>query len=470
MPKPGLSNQHIGIVPATVSGHVKHVVIIVQENRSFDQYFGLLPNVRGFRDPSPLFKQAWPRIQQYKDGLPLPELPPLPSFLYPFPMDVRLDMGSVNHGWDDQHIAWNEGALDQWLAIRSLGEGDTNPNAMGYYTPQSIPYQTALANSFTLCDNYFSSVLASTASNRLMLFSGTIDPTGKHGGPATGDPGGLPRGKDAKGNDVVVYGWKSYLDQLDAATPRVSCAVYEQDPSDRPGEHSKWTMNLAAYFTGWSAMKSRVSKTGAADFEDDVALGALPTVSWLIPPYSMSEHPHFSPLAGANWVAQKLNALWRANYWKDTAVILTYDENGGCFDHVAPPVPAPGEPGEWLTKGENKSAGPGFRVPCIVISPWTVGGRISSQPFDHTSVLQFLESVTGVRAENVSAYRRRTFGNLAEVFDFTSAAPQPPVLPSTSAPPAFPGLVPLPAFPQQPFPLPSEPERDPHTPPGIAKK
>ena len=118
--------------------------------------------------------------------------------------------------------------------------------------------------------------------------------------------------------------------------------------------------------------------------------------------------------------------------WAKTAVILTYDENDGLFDHVAPPTPPPGTPGEFVTwtspaAPPQRSAGGGrFPGAAIVVSPWTAGGWVCSEPFDHTSALRFLERVTGVAEPNISAWRRRTFGDLTSVFRFgDDPAPAP---------------------------------------------
>src|SRR5271163_1371165 len=104
--------------------------------------------------------------------------------------------------------------------------------------------------------------------------------------------------------------------------------------------------------------------------------------------------------------------------WAKTLFILNYDENDGLFDHVPPPVAPAGTPHEFV---EGLPIGGGFRVPCIIVSPWTAGGWVSSEPFDHTSVLQFLEIFTGVREPNISDWRRRTFGDLMSAFRFGEA-------------------------------------------------
>jgi phospholipase C len=164
-------------------------------------------------------------------------------------------------------------------------------------------------------------------------------------------------------------------------------------------------------------------------FEHDAINDQLPTVSWIIPPSLQSEHPDYMPAAGAAFVASKLNAI-AANpeVWAKTAFILNYDENDGLFDHVAPPVPPAGTPGEFV---DGLPIGGGFRVPCIVVSPWTAGGWVCSQPFDHTSVLQFVEKLTGVAEPNITEWRRKTFGDLTAAFRFDVDKATPPRLPDT---------------------------------------
>lgn len=134
------------------------------------------------------------------------------------------------------------------------------------------------------------------------------------------------------------------------------------------------------------------------------------------------------PAAGAAFVARKIDAI-AANpqVWARTVFILNYDENDGLFDHVPPPVPPRRTPKEFV---RGLPIGGGFRVPCIIVSPWTAGGWVCSEPLDHTSVLQFLEKVTGIREPNISDWRRKTFGDMTSAFRFDSAQGKPPVLPN----------------------------------------
>ncbi|MGH8022255.1 MAG: alkaline phosphatase family protein, partial [Limisphaerales bacterium] len=167
-------------------------------------------------------------------------------------------------------------------------------------------------------------------------------------------------------------------------------------------------------------------------FEYDAMNDKLPAVSWIIPTSYESEHPDYMPAAGAAYVASKIDAIAaNPDVWAKTVFILNYDENDGIFDHVAPMTPDPGTPREFV---KGVPIGAGFRVPCIVVSPWTAGGWVCSQPFDHTSPLQFLERFTGVEEPNISAWRRKTFGDMTSVFRFDQDPAQPPVLPDTAGP------------------------------------
>jgi phospholipase C len=172
----------------------------------------------------------------------------------------------------------------------------------------------------------------------------------------------------------------------------------------------------------------------SGQFEYDAINDQLPTVSWIIPTSYQSEHPDYMPAAGADYVASKVNAIAaNPDVWAKTVFILIYDENDGFFDHVNPPTAPKGTAGEYLTvDGASAPIGLGFRVPCVIVSPWTAGGYVCHDTFDHTSVTRLLELVTGVTNPNISAWRRQTVG------DFTSAlgaAPNGriPRLPSTTA-------------------------------------
>src|SRR5439155_5398391 len=161
-----------------------------------------------------------------------------------------------------------------------------------------------------------------------------------------------------------------------------------------------------------------------------VTSGALPQVSWLIAPAADSEHPTYSPASGEVLTKLFLNAL-AANpaMYNSTVFILTYDENDGLFDHVPAPVPPGGTPAEFVG---NLPIGLGVRVPTILISPWSRGGYVCSQVFDHSSIIRFLEKWTGVLEPNISPWRRLICGDLTSAFDFKNPNTNFPSLPSVT--------------------------------------
>jgi phospholipase C len=154
-------------------------------------------------------------------------------------------------------------------------------------------------------------------------------------------------------------------------------------------------------------------KRPAGWFEADARAGRLPQVSWLVAPTAQTEHPDYFPAAGAEYIASKLDAIAaNEDLWRSTLFILCYDENDGMFDHVPPPVPPAGTTNEFV---DGLPIGLGFRVPAIVVSPWSVGGYVCSDVLDHTSLIRLIEARFGVTEPNISGWRRATCG------DFTTA-------------------------------------------------
>ncbi len=393
---------------------IKHVVLLMQENRSFDHYFGTLAGVRGFGDAKAL------KLSNDKSVFYQPDKVNPSGYLLPFHLDTRTTSAqkipSTSHAWAVQHDAWNGGKMDNWLAAHRKVENAKAPYVMGYYTRADIPFHFALAEAFTICDAYHCSLMGPTLPNRMYWMTGTIDPDGEAGGPLTSN-------KTVRGG----FRWTTYAERLEKAG--VSWKVYQQQDN--------YGCNVLEYFQAFqqadrdSPLHNRgMLREPEGKFEHDAINDELPTVSWIIPTSTQSEHPDYMPAAGAAFIASKLNAI-AANpeVWAKTAFILNYDENDGLFDHVAPPIPPEGTPKEFVN---GLPIGGGFRVPCIMISPWTAGGWVCSQPFDHTSVLQFLEKITGVAEPNITAWRRKTFGDLTSAFRFEEARARTPQLPDTT--------------------------------------
>jgi phospholipase C len=395
---------------------IKHIVLLMQENRSFDHYFGTLAGVRGFADPTAM-KLPGGRPVFYQPDSENPD-----GYVLPFHLDTHATSAqkipSTNHSWQVQHESWNGGLMDRWLPAHRRADGVNGPYVMGYHTRSDIPFQFALAEAFTVCDAYHCSVLGPTWPNRLYWMTGTIDPEGRGGGPIvrnqTPDAG---------------CGWTTYAERLESAG--ISWKVYQQE--DNYGCNLLENFRVFQEAAGSSSLYARGMVRGPeGQFEYDARNDRLPTVSWVIPTGFQSEHPDFMPADGAAFVASKIDAIAaNPDVWAKTAFVLNYDENDGIFDHVAPVVPPAGTPGEFVG---DVPIGSGYRVPCIVVSPWTAGGWVCSQLFDHTSVLRLLEAVTGVREANLSEWRRRTFGDLTSAFRFGGPRAEPPVLPDTSGP------------------------------------
>lgn len=393
---------------------IEHVVILMQENRSFDHYFGTMHGVHGFDDPDAI------TLPNGKSIFYQPDAENPDGYLLPFHLDTRHTSAqaipSTSHAWAVQHSAWNGGKMDNWLPAHRKADGDANgPYTMGYYTRADIPFQFALAEAFTICDQYHCSLLGPTWPNRLYHMSATIDPGGKYGGPITSNVIPSP------------YRWTTYPERLSKAG--VSWHVYQ--------EETDYGTNVLEFFKAYQDADTRspLYKHGLTistpdQFERDAMRGKLPTVSWIIPTAQQCEHPNYLPASGADFVARKIEAV-AANpeLWAKTVFILNYDENDGLFDHVPPPVPPAGTADEFV---DGLPIGGGIRVPCIIVSPWTQGGFVSSEPFDHTSVLRFLELITGVREKNITAWRRKTFGDLTSALGFPSHRHAPP-LPATKS-------------------------------------
>ena len=406
---------------------IEHFVFLMQENRSFDHYFGTMSSVRGFSDPNALpgvFQQAGYNVVTGKAD---PD-----AFVEPFRLDTTHPITNdgecitdPTHDWGPQHQAWNGGAMNQWVKVHIANDGvKAGPATMGYYTQQDIPVHWALADAFTVLDHYHCSVLGPTDPNRLYWISGTIDPDGHNGGPLLYTPTTVPSNK---------YSWKTYPEALEQAG--VSWKVYSDQTF---GAVSGAVLSgMLGAFKNFQNTNSDLYQRGIkpsfpGNFRTDVQNNTLPAVSWIIPNLLNCEHPALPPAFGAAGILQVLNILTsKPAVWEKTALIISYDENGGFFDHVPPPVAPPGTPGEYVTvplsgvTDADGIAGPiglGFRVPGLVISPYARGGLLASETFDHTSQLRLIETRFGVEVPNLTAWRRAVTGDMTSAFNF--AAPR----------------------------------------------
>jgi phospholipase C len=419
---------------------IEHFVFVMQENRSFDHYFGTLRGVRGFDDATVL-RQAGgrPIFDQYgfSPGLGAVET----GFTQPFALrqDALHDAQVLNdptHEWGPQHRSWNGGRMDNFLREHVERDGAANaPIVMSHYDRSTLPFYYALADAFTICDNYHCSVLGPTYPNRLYWMTGMLDPEGKHGGPLLETLSIAPTSPSAR-----RYSWATMPEVLEQAG--ISWKVYQSADSLAGISGGLFIDNVLQYFTQYQddpVLKAKaLTPTYPGNFAMDVASGTLPHVCWIVTDFLQCEHPAAPPAYGAYAIANLIDTIVsNPAVWEKTAIVLSYDENGGFFDHVPPPVAPAGTTGEYITAPlaaiaeADGIAGPiglGFRVPALVISPYARGGLLCSDLLDHTSQLRLLERRFGVRAPNVSAWRRATVGDMTSAFDF--ARP-----PDTSRPP-----------------------------------
>ena len=402
---------------AAAPGHgtlkdIEHVVILIQENRSFDHYFGTYSGVRGFGDK----RGRTAFFQRGVDG----------KVVHPFHLPNGC-LPDITHDWGPQHLSWNGGRMNQFLAQHQRNDvpsGDGSPagsavETMGYYDARDLHFYHALANAFTLCDGYHCSVMGPTDPNRLYSMSGTIDPEGRHGGPLVET---LVSGRAAKQG---TFTWTTMPEQLEARG--IGWKVYSSVPT---GVLDNALPYFRAFRPGSKFARKGLQPTYPQDFVSDIAHNRLPQVSWVLTSVLQSEHPGFSSaLAGEIATRQVVEAiLSNPKVWEHTALFITWDENGGFFDHVAPPVPPKGTKGEFLTVPKLPTAaggirgpiGLGFRVPMLIVSPFSRGGLVCSNTFDHTSTLRFLETRFGAEVPNLSAWRRKTCGDLTAAFNFAS--------------------------------------------------
>ena len=309
---------------------IQHVIVSCQENRSLDHYFGYAPWI-GPYGPPPGYSQP--------DGQG--------GSVAPFEF-TSLSTPDIPHSWTAVHKQWDNGAMDGFYTTDGL-------NGMGYYTAAELPFYYSLHDEFTLCVNYFCSLLGPTWPNRFYFAAGTS--------------GGITT------NGIWGYGVFDYpiiLDLLDAAG--ITWKVYNL------GWDSVHYGNTDNVFVFWKRYaKDNRTRGSKGQYLNDLQRGELPQVSWLIPSYARGwdEHPPADVSVGMALQQEVITALRQSSAWQSSAFFLTYDEHGGYFDHVTPPP--------------LDAYGAGVRVPMWVISPHAKKAHLEPTAYEHTSTLKFIE-------------------------------------------------------------------------------
>ncbi|MCE0743077.1 phospholipase C, phosphocholine-specific [Acetobacter sicerae] len=427
---------------------IEHVIFLMQENRSFDHYFGMLQGVRGYNDPRAVRLPSGNTVWSQPNGTDkvMPFHPDAPDMGMQFLADLP-------HDWATTHEAWNNGNWDGWIPAKTT-------TCMSHLVREDVPFHYALADAFTICDSYHCSIMGATDPNRYYMWTGYVGNDGTGGGPVVS-------------NAEAGYGWSTYPERLEAAG--VSWKVYQDIGTGLSAAGSwGWTSNpyignygdtSLLYFHQYQnaadssplAQKARTGTNTAVSgtlfdiFKADVKAGTLPQVSWIVAPEAYSEHPNWPSNYGAWYISQVLDILTdNPDVWSKTALFIMFDENDGFFDHIVPPSPPPSTTqGSSTVSIENEiypgsssyAAGPygfGPRVPMLVVSPWSRGGWVNSEMFDHTSLIRFLEArfaphYPGLIETNISPWRRVVSGDLTSAFDFENPNTRVAPLPSTTS-------------------------------------
>jgi phospholipase C len=488
----------LAIEPNNATGTIKdveHVVILMQENRGFDHYFGTYNGVRGYTDPRPVklpatgkdvfFQPITDALKNDRDnrnrrcGVPMGA-----QDVLPFHIDYnKTGEGAkgLAHGVADGHEAWNNGRYDGWIAAKK------NVLTMGYLKYGDVSYHRHLANAFTICDHNFCSVHGDTLPNRHFQISGTASD------PAVQNPSvTIPPIDDEKICEEYVP-WKTYPERVEEYNnkpenkdkKRITCRTYQGGLGGKGEPSDNFTDNNLQWFKAYvnqpvegcyfqdgickkagdlytgdlsklpALVKDHVTNRTLTQFKQDIDEGNLPNISWIVAPVKYSEHGGSDGVTrGAFFINKILSALVsNEDVWSKTVFIIHYDEHDGYFDHLVPPMPPlKHEHGKLSPSLQNnidkenynnsfskygnwkdKPIGFGPRVPLLVISPWSKGGWVCSEVFDHTSVLQFLEqrfcpeessnidATNTLYESNISAWRRAVAGDLTAAFDFSQS-------------------------------------------------
>jgi phospholipase C len=354
---------------------VEHIVLVMMENRSFDHYLGALNLPPENRDDiDGLGHAALPVNRHLGDPESDPGVPPWPLD------DVRVEFLDPPHEFPEVRLQRNDGAMDGFVSayekfhkgaappapITSSPLTGTAPPApydvrqmarivMGYYTRKTLPVLYGLADQFAVCDHWYSSFLGSTHPNRIFATAGSC-------------------------GDVVTTTWKTSFRHK----PPPIWAAWEKKRLGSKGitwRAYKLPSDLSMFALWPGFANGREENVGTlADFAADCANDELPNVAIVEPPYSIADdHPTHDPRRGQQFLGYVVNALLKSPSWKSSALILTYDEHGGFFDHVPPP-PSPERAAEPLDLL-------GVRVPTLVVSPFTPR-MVVSDPLEHTSMLR----------------------------------------------------------------------------------
>ena len=417
---------------------VEHIVVLMQENRSFDHYFGVMRGVRGFGDPHPVDaaeRQAGLVPGRRRRRRCCRSGPTSATSALTFIEDL-------DHSWDGTHQMFNGGDWDQWLpakthdlhgAHEACGPRRSTtrwPTPSRCATPTTARCSARPTPTATTCGPAGTATTARAAARSSPTTSSATAGRPTRSGCRRPGSAGRSTRTPASGSTRPATGAGRPI-RTSATTATTRCCTSTTTRTPRPG--SPLYQSARAPGTDVNDARRRSSTSCAAD----VKHGRLPQVSWIVAPEAYTEHPAWPAGYGAWYTAGVLDALTsNPEVWSKTALLITFDENDGFFDHVVGAVPQRRRPRRRVDRaagqravrrhgrdagGSDGVAGPyglGVRVPLLVVSPWSTGGYVCSETFDHTSLIRFIEARFGVDEPNITPWRRAVCGDLTSAFDF----------------------------------------------------
>jgi len=375
------------------------IVVLMQENRSFDHYFGKL-HAEG---------------KPQSEGEPKKASNPDPAGGAPiraFHQKHYCEVADLDHSWNGTHREWDGGAMDGFTAANQfLPDDPSGKRTMGFYDQHDLPFYYGLYRKFATADRFFCSVLSQTFPNRFYLLAATSFGHIRNDFATNFAP---PGGTIFERLDAAGVTWRIYASQIAFALE----FAYVSDPQ----------------------RKSHI--VPVAQFGSDAQAGTLPQVAWIDPIFlnteviENDEHPPANIQVGQQFVAQIVTALFASPQWGRSALFVTYDEHGGFFDHVPPPPACkPDDIPPMLQAGDAPGEFDryGIRVPVVLVSPFARRHFVSHTVYDHTSILRFIETRFDLPALTA---RDANADPMLELFDFQHARfSKPPKLPKAKVDP-----------------------------------
>lgn len=386
---PGVAAAQQAATDSQAKTPIEHVIVLMQENHSFDNYFGTYPGADGI--PADVCMPVDPNDRSN------------PTCIKPFHIGNRA-IEDLDHNMITAKRQYRDGAMDGFVdAFRQLGKDGTL--TMGYYDGRDVPFYWNLVDDYVLFDRFFSSAAGGSVKNHMYWVSGT--PGNKDDRIPQGGWGTIPTIFDRLQERGIS--WKFYVQNYD---PKITYRALQQAPDGRdppPSDRAAQVVwvPLLAYARFLDRPELNKNIVSIDEYYKDVQNGTLPAVAFMVPS-GASEHPPGSILAGQRFVKKLLNALMQSEAWNSSMFMVTYDDWGGWYDHVSPPV--------------VDDQGYGFRVPAFLVSAYARKGYIDSTVLDYTSILKFIEdnwSLAPLAARDAKA------NSIASAFDF-SQAPRPP--------------------------------------------